>query len=61
MGRTKALRSSVTRSYASLNLSSFVLAALFRIPLHVQTKLVVELQFKDEAGVHGKGGKGNLG
>eukprot|EP00752_Nemacystus_decipiens_P005082 g4612.t2 len=31
------------------------------IPLHVQTKLVVELQFKDEAGVHGKRGKGNLG
>eukprot|EP00903_Cladosiphon_okamuranus_P014233 g13222.t1 len=31
------------------------------IPLHVQTKLVVELQFKDEAGVHGKGRKGNLG
>ena len=34
---------------------------LVRIPLHVQTKLVVELQFKDEAGVRGKGGKGNLG
>lgn len=33
----------------------------FRIPLHVQTKIVVELQFKDEAGVQGKGGKGNLG
>ena len=37
------------------------LVLLLRIPLHVQTKLVVELQFKDEAGVHGKGGKGNLG
>ncbi|CAN0410454.1 unnamed protein product, partial [Ectocarpus sp. 12 AP-2014] len=31
------------------------------IPVHLQTKLVVELQFKDEAGVQRKGGKGNLG
>lgn len=35
--------------------------AAFRIPVHLQTKLVVELQFKDEAGVQRKGGKGNLG
>lgn len=32
-----------------------------RIPLNVQTKLVVELQFKDSAGVQSKGGKDNLG
>ncbi|CAM9483080.1 unnamed protein product [Ectocarpus sp. 4 AP-2014] len=31
------------------------------IPVHLQTKLVVELQFKDEAGVQRKGEKGNLG
>lgn len=32
-----------------------------RIPLNVQTRLVVELQFKDHAGVQSKGGKDTIG